>query len=270
MPRAIWSGSISFGLINAPVRLYAAVEEQDLHFHLVHEKDGSPIGYQKVCKVEGQPVPDEEIVKAFELEDGQYVPVTAEDFEAAEVEGYKAISILDFVPYEQIDPIYFERTYYLGPEPGSERVYALLARAMSESGLAAIGRFVFREREQLGCLRVREGAITLEKMYFADEIRPLDGLAPDVEVDERELELASELIDRLAGDFKPERYRDLYREKLLAIIERKRKGRKVRPSRRKEPAEAVDLVQALRQSVAQANRGRRAASGSRRRRRAAA
>ncbi|MBA2462816.1 MAG: hypothetical protein H0V45_13810 [Actinobacteria bacterium] len=122
MPRSIWTGSISFGLVNVPVRTYSAVDEHDLHFNLIHEPDGSRIGYQKICKTEEQPVPDDEIVKAFELEQGEFVVLTDEDFQAAKSEGVKTIDISDFVPYEEIDPIYFERTYYLGPQNGGEKV----------------------------------------------------------------------------------------------------------------------------------------------------
>jgi len=132
MPRAIWTGSISFGLVNVPVRLYSAISEHKLHFHLVHEPDQSPIGYQKVCKLEDKPVPDDEVVKAFEFEPGEYVLMEDEDFEAARAEGYRTIEITDFVPYEQVDPIYFARTYYLGPEEGGGKVYSLLLRGLVE------------------------------------------------------------------------------------------------------------------------------------------
>ena len=155
--------------------MYPAIDEQDLSFHLVHEKDSSPIGYQKICKAEGKPVPDDEIVKAYELSDGKYVEMADEDFEAAEESGYHTLTLLDFVPYEQIDPIFFERTYYLGPDEGAERAYVLLVKALEESGLAAVARYVFRNRQQLGCVRVRDGVLTLEKMYLADEIRPHEG-----------------------------------------------------------------------------------------------
>ena len=144
MPRSIWSGSISFGLVNVPVRLYSAVQEHKLRFHFVHEKDSSPIGYEKICKKEGKPVPDDEIVKAFEFEKGEYVYVTNEDFEAAAGPAYRTIDIKDFVPADEIDPIYFERTYYLGPAEGAEKVYALLVRAMERAGLSAISTYVPR------------------------------------------------------------------------------------------------------------------------------
>src|SRR5919198_3287451 len=173
MPRALWSGSISFGLVNVPVRLYSAVQEHKLQFHLLHQKDDSPIGYQKVCKLEEKPVPDDEIEKAFEYTRGEYIYVTDEDFEAAKVEGYKTIDITDFVPHEDIDPIFFAKTYYVGPDEGAERVYSLLVQAMEDSRLTAVAKFVMRDRQHLGALRVREGVIMLEQLYYADEIRPL-------------------------------------------------------------------------------------------------
>src|SRR5207248_3446829 len=157
MPRSLWSGSITFGLVNAPVRIYSAIEEHKLHFRLLHTKDDSPIGYEKICKKEGKPVADDEIVKAFEYAKGKYVYMEDEDFEAARVEGARTIDIADFVPYEDIDPIFFAKTYYVGPEEGAERVYSLLAQAMEESGLAAVAKFVMRDRQHLGVLRVREG-----------------------------------------------------------------------------------------------------------------
>ena len=178
MPRAIWTGTISFGLVNVPVRMYSAIEETDLHFHLVHEPDGGRIGYQKVCKAENEPVPDDEIVKAFEVKKDELVVLTDEDFAAVKVEGVKTIEISDFVPYEEIDPIYFERTFYLGPQDGGEKVYSLLRQAMEQTGLAAIGKYVMRDKQHLGCLRIREGVITLERLFFHDEIRPTKGIAP--------------------------------------------------------------------------------------------
>jgi DNA end-binding protein Ku len=250
VPRAIWTGAISFGLVNVPVRMYSAIEEKDLHFNYVHEKDGSRIGYEKVCKAEDKPVPDDEIVKGYEVDKGEYVYMTDEDFEAAEVEGYKTIDIRDFVPYDEIDPIYFERTYYLGPQDGSEKVYALLLRAMEDAGLAAVATYVMRDRQNLGCLRIRNGVIALEKMFFADEIRPTDEIAPKkAKVDERELEMASQLIDRFAGEFDPAKYHDTYRERLLEIIEAKHNGKEVHVEPVEAAEEPEDLLAALRASL---------------------
>jgi DNA end-binding protein Ku len=264
VPRAIWTGAISFGLVNVPVRMYSAVSAHDLRFNYVHAPDGGRIGYERYCKAEEKPVPDDEIVKAFEYEPGEWVYMTDEDFEAAQAEGIKTIDIRDFVPYEEIDPIFFEKTYYLGPQEGSEKVYALLRRAMEQSGLAGVAKYVMRDRQHLGCLRVRDGVIVLEKMYFADEIRPTDEVAPgEVEVDERELEMAAQLIDRFAGSFEPESYHDTYRDTLCEIIEAKRAGEEVHAEAEPEPEEPTDLMAALRASIEAAQGRRSSRSGSR-------
>jgi DNA end-binding protein Ku len=257
-PRAIWTGTISFGLVNVPVRLYSAIRDHTLHFHYVHANDDSRIGYEKICKAEGKPVPDDEIVRAIEYEKGEYVYMTDEDFDAAKVGGFRTIDIRDFVPYEQVDPILFRHTYFVGPQEGSERVYALLRRAMEDSGLAAIAKFNMRDRQNLGCIRVREGLLTLEQMYFADEVRSVEEVRPeDDEVDKRELEMAAQLIDSFTGDFDATKYRDSYRDTLCEIIEAKRKGKEVHLAPAEEPEEPTDLMAALRASI-QAAQGRRA------------
>jgi DNA end-binding protein Ku len=262
--RSIWSGSISFGLVNVPVRMYSAIADHDLHFHLLHTEDNGRIGYEKVCKKEQVPVPDEEIGKAYELRDGTFVYLGDEDFQAAEGRTYRTIDLTDFVPYDDIDPIYFERTFYLGPAEGGEKVYSLLVRAMEKSGLAGIGTFVMRDRQHLGCLRVRERVLTLERMYFADEVRPVGDI--DVEaarVGKRELEMADDLIERFSGPFEISKYRDDYRDRLLAVIEDKRRGREIHVE---EPEEdrPTDLVEALRASIQASTRKRRSSGGSRR------
>jgi len=250
MPRAIWTGTISFGLVNVPVRMYSAIEETDLHFHLVHEPDGGRIGYQKVCKAENEPVPEDEIVKAFEVKPDELVVLTDEDFAAAKSEGVKSIEISDFVPYEEIDPIYFERTYYLGPQDGGEKVYALLREAMERTELAALGKYVMREKQHLGCLRVRDGVITLEKMFFHDEIRPADEIAPGkTKVGKAELDMATALIEQFKGAFEPEKYEDTYREALCAIIKAKQKGETIAAVPTADEEEPADLLAALKASV---------------------
>jgi DNA end-binding protein Ku len=258
MPRSLWTGAISFGLVNVPVRLYSAIAETDLRFHLIHEPDGGRIGYQKICKKEDEPVPDDEIVKGFEFEKDEFVVLTDEDFDAARTEGVKSIEISDFVPYDEIDPIYFEKTYFLGPQKGAEKVYALLREAMEQTGLAAIGKFVMRDRQHLGCLRVREGALTLEQMFFHDEVRPVDEIAPGkVKVPKAELELATALIERFTGSFDPERYEDTYREALCDVIRTKRKGKTVTAPEPESEEEPADLMAALRASVEAAKSSRR-------------
>ena len=262
MPRALWSGAIVFGLVNVPVRMYSAIEEHKLRFHYVHRKDDSPIGYLKVCKQEGKPVPDKEIVKAFEYAKGKYVYLEDEDFEAAQVEGTKTIDVSDFVPYADIDPIYFAKTYYVGPQDGAEKVYALFVRAMEDSELAAIAKFVMRDRQYLGALRVREGAITLEQLHFADEIRPVDDIRPSgMRVAKAELEMAKQLIESFAGKWKPDRYEDTYTDALRKVVNAKRKGKEVHRAPETEAEEPTDLMAALKASIeaAQGERQRRKA-----------
>jgi DNA end-binding protein Ku len=250
MPRAIWSGSISFGLVNVPVRMYSAIDEQDVRFHLLHEKDDSRIGFEKVCKEEGKPVPDDEIVRGYEVSEGEYVYVTDEDLEAAAGETYRTIDIQDFVDVDEVDPIHFERSSYLGPAAGGEKTYALLVQAMEKSQLVGIATYVMRDKQQLGCLRVRDGIIVLEKMFFADEIRPTDDIAPPkAKVGKQELAMALDLIDRFRARFEPERYEDTYRNALLRLIDRKRKGKKVHVEPQAEREAPTDLLEALRASV---------------------
>jgi DNA end-binding protein Ku len=259
-PRALWTGSITFGLVNVPVRIFSAVHEHKLSFHLVHAKDDSPIGYQKICKLEDKPVASDEIVKAFEFEKGEFVQMTDEDFESVQVEGQHTIDLEDFVPFDDIDPTFFAHTYLVGPQEAAERPYALLVRAMEESGLVGIGKFVMRSRQYLGCLRVRGGMLALEQMYFADEVDEPGSILPDAlpDVAKRELEMGLSLIQSFAGAWQPEKYSDTYRDALCAIVEQKRKGHEVR--RVQEPDEdesPPDLMEALRRSLEQVEGGAR-------------
>lgn len=266
MPRAIWSGSIAFGLVNAPVKMYAAIDEHNLELHLVHEKDGSPIGYEKVCKKEGKAVPADEIVKAYEVSDGDLVYLTDEDFKAAEEDSYRTIEILAFVPRDEIDPIAFKRTYYLGPADGAEKVYALLVKAMENSELSAVARYVFHDRQQLGTLRIREGVITLENMYFADEVRPTKGIAPSRKprVDKQELDMAETLIERFTSSFRHDQYDDEYRKRLLKIVKRKQKGEEIHAEAPvEEREEPTDILDALRASVEAAKSSSASSNGRR-------
>src|SRR5215216_3674832 len=271
MPRAIWTGTISFGLVNVPVRMYSAIEEHKLHFHYLHTKDDSPIGYEKYCKKEDKPVADDEIGKAFEVSKGKYVYLDEDDLEAAKVEGYRTIELTDFVPYEEIDPIYFEKTYYLGPNDGGEKVYALLAKAMESSGLVGIGTYVMRDKEHLGCVRIRDGVLTLEKLFFADEIRPAKGIKPSrVSVSKQELEMAEQLIDRFSGRFRPEKYKDTYTNALRKIVRAKQRGKAVEVAPEREEPEVPDLLEALRASLetSKTSRGRSTRKSTQRKRQA--
>jgi DNA end-binding protein Ku len=235
--------------------MYSAIDQQDVHFHLLHTKDNGRVGYEKVCKKDGKPVPDDELARAYEVSQGKYVYMTEEDFEAAAGAAYHTIDLSDFVPYEQIDPIYFESTFFLGPGKGAEKVYALLVKALERSGLVGVGMFVMREKQQLGCVRVRDGVLTLERMYFADEIRSTTGIRPSrVSVAGRELEMAEELIERFSGSFDIGKYRDDYRKALLAMIKAKEKGKSVEVSE-SEKEEPPDLLEALQASLAERKRG---------------
>jgi DNA end-binding protein Ku len=259
--------------VNAPVKMYSAIDEHDLELHLVHETDGSRIGYEKVCKKEGKKVPPGEIVKAYETQKGKLVYLTDEDFEAAEEDGYRTIEVLDFVPHDEIDPIVFQRSFYLGPAEGAEKVYALLVKAMERSGLSAVARYVFHDKQQLGTLRVRDGVITLESMYFSDEIRPTEGIVPKkrVRVDKRELEMAEALIGRFTTSFDHAKYEDEHRKRLLNVVRRKQKGEEVHVGRTEEREAPPDLLEALKASVEAARgsrNGRSARKSSRRKRRA--
>ena len=254
-----------------PVRLYSAIEEHKLHFNLLHTEDDSPIGYEKICKKEDKPVPDDEIVKAFEYKKGKFVYVTDEDFEAAQVEGYKTIDITDFVPQEDIDPIFYAKTYYVGPDEGAERVYSLLVQAMEDSGLTALAKFVMRDQQHLGALRVREGVIMLEQLHYADEIRPLKEIkASKRKVDKKELQMAARLIDSFSGKWDPKKYKDTYRDDLMAVIEAKRKGKEVHLAADEvEDKEAPDLITALQDSIKRSKGGKRKKPARRKTKRAA-
>jgi DNA end-binding protein Ku len=249
----------------------SAVQEHKLHFNFVHEPDGGRIGYQKVCKKEDKPVDEDEVVKAFEIRKGKWVYLEDEDFKDAALDkAQKSIDIQAFVEQEEIDPIFFERTYYLSPQDGGEKVYTLLARAMEKSGLVGIATFVMRDRQHLCCLRIRDGVITLERMHFADEIRPAKDLAPKgVRVDQQEMKMATQLVNQFTGKFQPEKFKDTYRDTLVKIIKAKEKGETVPVAEEEQPEAPIDLMEALRQSVAAKKGGGRSRKRSKAKRKAA-
>jgi DNA end-binding protein Ku len=257
MARAIWSGSISFGLLNVPVKLYSAVSKKNVSFRELRAEDGSRIRHKRVAEADGEEVPYEEIVKGYEIAPEQYVVLTREELEELDPKKTRAIEIQDFVDLDEIDPIYFDHPYYLGPDKGAEKAYALLVKAMRESNKVAVARFVLRNKENLAAIRAMDGVLTMATMRFADEVvSPKeieevvteDGEAPK----KQELEMAKQLIDSLAGDFDPTKYEDEYRNELLDLIERKAKGEKVvsAVSEEPEPTKAPDLMAALEESLA--------------------
>jgi DNA end-binding protein Ku len=268
MPRAIWSGSISFGLLNVPVKLYSAVSRKNVSFRELRESDGSRIRHKRVAEADGEEVPYEDIVKGYEISPEQYVVVTRDELEEIDPKRTRAIEIQDFVDLDDIDPIYFDHPYYLGPDKGAEKAYALLVKAMGDAKKVAIARFVLRNREHLAAIRPADKVLTMATMRFADEVVAPEELGEDVvpengrKLDKREVEMAKQLIDSLTSDFDPSKYRDEYREELLALIDRKAQGKAVvEPvSEEPKPTKAPDLMAALEESLA-AVRGEPLADG---------
>jgi DNA end-binding protein Ku len=257
MPRAIWSGSISFGLLNVPVKLYSATSKQNVRFKELREGDGSRVRHKRVAEEDGKEVPYEKIVKGYEISPEQYVVLTRDELEELDPKRTRAIEIQDFVDLDEIDPIYFDTPYYLGPDSGAEKAYKLLVKAMDDEHKVAIARFVLRNKEHLAAIRPMNGVLTMATMRFADEVVQPDQLddvlgEDEVELDEREVEMAKKLIDSLASDFDPNKYRDEYREELLDLIERKAKGEDVVVAQSEEPTptKAPDLMAALEESLA--------------------
>src|SRR4051794_19077774 len=257
MARAIWSGSISFGLLNVPVKLYSAVARRGISLREIRESDGARIRHRRVAEGTDEEVPYEKIQKAFEITSGNYVPISKDEMAALAPEKTRAIEVKDFVDLDEIDPIYFDSPYYLGPAEGAEKAYSLLANAMKRSGKVAIARFVFRNKEHLAALRADQGVLTLTTMRFADEVVPPDELddvlpAEQPKVAKKEVEMAEKLIDSLTSDFDPTAYRDEYREELMSLIERKAEGKEIVTPEASEPeaTKAPDLMAALEESIA--------------------
>jgi DNA end-binding protein Ku len=260
MPRAIWTGSISFGLLNVPVKLYSAVSSRQISFRELRAEDHSRVRHKRVAEEDGEEVPYDKIVKGYEIAPEQYVILSRDELEDMAPKKTKAIQIEDFVDLDEIDPIYFDRPYYLGPQLGAERAYALLATAMGEQRKVAIARFVMRNKESLAAIRAdsKGEVLTLATMRFADEVVPpdqLDGLLgeeTDVEPAKKEIDMAKALIDSLASDFDPSAYKDEYREELLGLIERKARGEDVVSvdEEAPKPTKAPDLMAALEESLA--------------------
>jgi DNA end-binding protein Ku len=260
MPRAIWSGAISFGLVNIPVKLYSAVSRKTVRFHQIDAESGGRVRQKRVGP-DGEEVPYEQIVKGYEIGPDRYVTISPEELESLEPQKTRTIDIEDFVDLEQIDPIYYDHPYYLAPDTGAAKAYRLLVDAMEESGKVAVARVVLRSKEHLVAIRPRDGALAMETMLFADEVIPPESLEEmatadgDVKTSDRELTMAQQLIDSLSSDFEPDKYRDEYRERVLDLIERKAQGETIvieEPTA--EPEKVPDLMAALEASIADAKK----------------
>ena len=255
MARALWKGSISFGLVNIPIELHTAVRNHRPKFRMLHAKDKSPVRFERVCIRDGHTVAWEDLVKGYEYSKGHFVVLTKEDFQAAAVEKTRAVDIIDFVKAEEIDDRFFETPYYIVPTTGGERAYALLRDAIRESGRIGIAKFILRDAQHLAAVEVIEQAIVLSVMRFADELVDVTQFAlPRSEgVRKGELDMAKALVNSLAAEWDPAKYTDQYRENLMRIIKGKMKGKKVELEPAAEPQQAtvVDLMERLRRSLEQ-------------------
>jgi DNA end-binding protein Ku len=257
MARAIWSGAISFGLVNIPVKLFSAVSKKTVRFHQIDSESGARVRQKRVGP-DDEEIPYEQIVKGYEIGPDRYVTVTPEELDALAPEKTRTIDIEDFVDLEEIDPIYYDHPYYLAPDTGAAKAYQLLVDAMEDAGKVAIARVVIRSKEQLVAIRPRDGVLAMETMLFADEVVPTDSLddfdsEKGAKTTDRELTMARQLIDSLSSDFEPEKYHDEYRERVLDMIERKAQGETIvieEPT--KEPEKVPDLMAALEASIAAA------------------
>jgi len=260
VPSAIWTGTISFGLVTVPVRAVSATRSRDVRFNQLEESTNARIRYRKVSELTGDEVPNEKIVKGYEVSPGQYVTVTDDEMRALAPKASRTIDIEDFVDLDRIDPIYFEQPYYLAPDPNSVKPYRLLVDAMTDLRKVAIGRIVMRSKERLVAIRPLDGLLCLETMRYEDEVVPVADVIPPLEEESepaaRELEMARQLVASLEADFEPDKYHDTYREELLELIEKKAAGEEIveRPAA-EEPGKVLDLMAALEASLARTKAG---------------
>jgi DNA end-binding protein Ku len=272
--KTIWKGAISFGLVTIPVRVYGATEAKSLRFHQLHAPDGGRVRYKRVCSVDGQEIEYGEIVKGYEYEKDHYVTLTDEELDSLPVSTAKAIEIERFVDAHEIDPIYFQKAYYLVPEGTGVKAYHLLREAMADDGKVALAKVAFRDKEHLATLRLRDNVFVLETMFWPDEIRTpsFEVLDESVELRPQEIRMARSLIDSLTDAFEPEEFTDEYRAALEELVQKKVQGEEITYTEEAEPSKVVDLMEALRASVEAAKAGKPAPerkTSSRRRKKAA-
>jgi DNA end-binding protein Ku len=256
--RSLWKGAITFGLISIPVRLYSAVEEKGLKFHLLHATDGGRVRYDRVCSIDGEKVTWDEIVKGYEYSKDHYVTFTDEELQALDVDSIRAIDVVSFVPLEDIDPIYFNKTYYVAPEASGLKAYRLLADALEAERQVGIAKVALREKEHLATIRLKDDIFVLETMHWPDEIRvpEFEELDKKVSVRDTEVKMARQLIQQLSDTFKPEEFQDEYRTKLEELVQKKVEGQEITVFEQppEEPTKVVDLMEALKASVAEAKK----------------
>src|SRR5436309_1328568 len=255
MARAIWKGSISFGLVNIPIALYPATRREELKFRLLRKSDLSPVNYKRVAEKDGREVPWDQIVKGYEYEKGKYVVLKDEDFQRVDLEATQTVDIQDFVNQEEIDPMFFYKPYYLEPQKGADKAYALLRDALKDSGKVGIAKVVIKTRQYLAGVKPEDGALVLELMHFADALADTGKLhvPRKTEIGKREMSMAKSLIDSMSSKWNPGKYRDDYREALMEVIEEKVEagGKEIeeKPKKAPKPTKVIDLVQVLQQSL---------------------
>ncbi|GAB6118391.1 MAG: Ku protein, prokaryotic [Caldanaerobacter subterraneus] len=266
--RSMWKGAISFGLVSIPIKLYTATEDHAIHFRQLHKECKSPIKYEKICPVCNRPVSDEEIVRGYEYEPGKFVIIDDEDLERIPMPTVKTIDIVDFTDIGQIDPIYYDKTYFIVPEDIGTKPYVLLRDSMKETKRVAIAKVVIRSKQNLACIRVyEEKYMVMETMHFPDEIKNTNQLPPlrEVSLQENEIKMAKQLIDTLTSDFKPEKYDDSYRKTLIEMIESKIQDKDIEiPQKALEADNVLDLVSALKASIESVKNEEKAKKGRKR------
>jgi DNA end-binding protein Ku len=270
MARAIWKGSISFGLVNIPIALYPATRREELKFRLLRKDDLSPVNYKRVAEKDGKEVPWNQIVKGYEYEKGKYVVLKEEDFQRVDLEATQTVDIQDFVEGEEIDPMFFYKPYYLEPQKGGDKAYALLRDSLKDSGKVGIAKVVIKTRQYLAGVKPEDGVLVLELMHFADELADTEKLhvPKKTEIGKRELNMAKSLIDSMSSKWNPEKYKDDYREALMEVIEEKveagGKGIEEKPRKAPKPTKVIDLVSVLQKSLDQTGTRKKATAKSRR------
>jgi DNA end-binding protein Ku len=270
MARAIWKGSISFGLVNIPIALYPATRREEFKFRLLRKSDLSPVSYKRVAEKDGKEVPWDQIVKGYVYEKGKYVVLKDEDFERVDLEATQTVDIQDFVDQEEIDPIFFYKPYYLEPQKGGDKAYALLRDALKDSNKVGIAKVVIKTRQYLAGVKPEDGVLVLELMHFADELADPGKLhvPKKTEVGKREMNMAKSLIDSMSSKWNPEKYRDDYREALMEVIEEKVEtgGKEIeeKPKKARKPTKVIDLVSVLQKSLEQTGGKKKATAKSRR------
>ncbi len=259
--RAIWKGSISFSLVNIPISLYPATRREELKFRLLRRSDLSPVNYKRVAEADGKEVPWEEIVKGYEYEKGRFIVLKEEDFKRADIEATQSVDIVEFVTLEEIDPVFFDKPYYLEPDKKGAKAYALLLQSLKKNNKVGIAKVVIKTRQHLAAVKPEKNALVLELMHFAEELVPTSSLQVPghVEIGQKEMDMASELVGRMTGKWEPEKYKDEYKHKLLHLIEQKvESGGKtpaVKEVGRKAPSKVIDLVSVLQESLQHAEKG---------------